>query len=341
MDPNETYPNSYHYRHSYCKGCNRPGPSAFYTESGEQKARTYWTSDTCFEDDVRLQACYQLNLPVQASASFEDIESRDMPTPELPIEIQEQVLDHLHDDPSALKTRIRRYKRRHARPGIALADDGLSAGAYGRQKGQRYDLLCQILRRVPNTDTLVDFLALANPKGTDTDLRGVFTSVFAFPQLKALVLQRTSGCTAREVLQLISAFPSLATLWISDITTSIPNDVQLNTRESTDIRICIQELRLGRWQGSLVSLQDMLGALLAAPYELQLRKLQWMPSLSLRHVEFGGHALKEIFHKSARTLETLELEVDRAGQRIKWLMDQGLSHYRSLNSLILSFDPMY
>ncbi|KAH9923261.1 uncharacterized protein B0H18DRAFT_474257 [Fomitopsis serialis] len=309
-----------------------------------------------------------------------------MPAPELPIEIQEQVLDHLHDDPSALKTcsqtcsawlptarlhffrTVKLKKVRHCLRFLAVlestseASGGVGVGALvrelhlptmglrqrGRRKGQRYDLLCQILRHIPNTDTLVvrqfewqNFLDLASPKGADTDvdLRGVFTSVCAFPRLKTLVLQRTSVRTVREVLQLISAFPSLTTLRISEINDLILDDVHRDTTQSTDIRVCIQELRFERWLGNPVPLQDAMNAFLEAPYELELRRLLWIPRL--RQADFGGHALNEIFHRSARTLEMLELEVDEAAQRIDWLMSQGLSHHRSLKILILSFDLMY
>ncbi|KAH9908808.1 uncharacterized protein B0H18DRAFT_1219957 [Fomitopsis serialis] len=306
-----------------------------------------------------------------------------MPASDLPIEIQEQVLDHLHDDPYALKAcslacsawlptarlhLFRTVKLRTVRDCLRFltvlestsdALGGIGVGSLvrelhlptmvlrqaGRRKGQRYNFLCQILRCVPNIDTLVarrfqlrSFLDLASPKGTSpgVDLRGVLTSVFAFPRLKTLVLQRTSVRTVREVLQVISAFPSLSTLWISDIHISSPDDVHPNTTESTDIRICIQDLRLGPWDGDPISLQAVTEAFLEAPYELQLRKLQWMSGL--RHADFGGHAFNEMFHRSAGTLETLELEVDEAAQCIGWLMGQGLSHHRSLKILTLSFD---
>ncbi|KAH9923258.1 uncharacterized protein B0H18DRAFT_474251 [Fomitopsis serialis] len=84
-----------------------------------------------------------------------------------------------------------------------------------------------------------------------------------------------------------------------------------------------------------------MGMLLAAPYKLQLRKLQWMPSLWPTDFQVGEPALHEMFDRSGRTLETLELEVDCAAQRIEWLMGQGLSHHRSLKFLTLSFNSLY
>ncbi|KAH9923252.1 uncharacterized protein B0H18DRAFT_474185 [Fomitopsis serialis] len=287
-----------------------------------------------------------------------------MPPSDLPLEIQEQVLDHLHDDPSALEAcslvcsawlptarlhLFRTVKLRTVRdclrflavlestsgvPGdmgaatlvreLHLPMMSFRRRCTGRQKGQRCDLLCQILRRVPNIDTLVighfelqSFLDLASPKGTNTDadLRGVLTSVFAFPRLKTLVLQQFAVRTVRAVLQLVSAFPSLAILWISDIYISSPHDVRLDTTQSTDICRRIQELRLGQWVDDHLSLQALMGMLLAAPYELQLRKLQWIPNLWPADFQVGEPALHEIFDRSGRTLETLELEVDRAAQR--------------------------
>ncbi|KZT73644.1 hypothetical protein DAEQUDRAFT_422254 [Daedalea quercina L-15889] len=149
----------------------------------------------------------------------------------LPIEVQEQILDHLHDDTLALKAcslvcsawvptarlhlfQLAKLTRKRdclrfptvleststAQGGTGVGNLvrelhllGLSLKQTGRRRGLRYELLCQITRRLPNIEimvshhfdwrTLMDFLSLGR---RDVDLRDAIASVFRFFHLKAL-----------------------------------------------------------------------------------------------------------------------------------------------------------
>ncbi|KAH9838521.1 uncharacterized protein C8Q71DRAFT_534329 [Rhodofomes roseus] len=158
-----------------------------------------------------------------------------MPLLGLPPELLERVLDILYDDPPSLSAcsltcwalllvaRLRLFRtvklgttRQCLRFLSSLEtsseiNGGMSNGAFvrvlilpakmglerrNRRAALRMDLVKQILRRVPNVETLdmcrfewYKLSGLACPNGIDVDPRDAVKTIFAFPRLKALLLR--------------------------------------------------------------------------------------------------------------------------------------------------------
>ncbi|KAH9838524.1 uncharacterized protein C8Q71DRAFT_722679 [Rhodofomes roseus] len=311
--------------------------------------------------------------------------SRGMPLPELPIEIQEQVLDHLHDDRRALRACslvcsawistarlhlfrvVDLHRARDCLRFLAVLEStsngyGIRAGVgrlvrelrlptmtfdqRGRKEGQRFDLLCQILRRLPNVEllnmerfdwfTFAELLAGPGEDRANADLRDAFASVFPFPRLTTLLLRSMRPRNHPEALQLISAFPSLTSVELVQITGSqfSEDDEPVAVSYHGGPRVCIRELVVDRWSSSPPALRKILEGLLRPPFDLRLRKLQWKTSAADETSNHSdGPVLTEMFRGAADTLEKFELDI----LRDDWLEKNDVSRHRALTDVVLTF----
>ncbi|KAH9838528.1 uncharacterized protein C8Q71DRAFT_534585 [Rhodofomes roseus] len=282
-----------------------------------------------------------------------------MPLSELPIELHEHVLDHLHDDPLSLRacslthTAWLPIARSHLFRTVRLdtardclrflttldttsESDGVGVGSLvrvltlpakmgftellhtrtvtrTRQARLRLDLLCQILRRVPNLETLdmTDFewncfADLICPQGAGVDLHDAVT-VFAFPLLKVLVLRCFAVRSIQEIIQFIAAFPSVTTLELSGVWLYFhgfhyePSD---SIAYDQTISIRIRELIVGPLECTEPLLIGVSHALLNLTQGSQLRQLRWLFSPRVHDQE----VFDKMFHGSASTLEVLEVD---------------------------------
>ncbi|TFY67767.1 hypothetical protein EVJ58_g1409 [Rhodofomes roseus] len=281
-----------------------------------------------------------------------------MPLSELPIELHEHVLDHLHDDPLSLRAcslthtawlpiarlhlfwTVRLDTARDCLRFLITLDttsesDGVGVGSLvrvltlpakmgftqlwrktqARRARLRLDLLCQLLRRVPNLEILDMtnfewdcFADLICPQGAGVDLHGAVNTVFAFPQLKVLLLRCIIGRSIKEIIQTIAAFPSVTTLELSGISCiecdRRPHHEPLDIAYDQAMRIRIRELIVGPPDCGEHSMMRVLHALFNLPHGLQLRQLRWRLSRLVDDQEL----LDKMFHGSARTLEVLEVD---------------------------------
>ncbi|KZT73654.1 hypothetical protein DAEQUDRAFT_762092 [Daedalea quercina L-15889] len=139
-----------------------------------------------------------------------------------------------------------------------------------RSEGLRYDLMCQVFRRLPNVATpiICDFdwsgfmkqLSPGSERIDAIDQRAAIAAVFGFPRLKTLLLYSTTCNCPAHVPALIFAFPSLKTLQLKDI-----NCVVL----SPDISASIMTPSI-----DLKPVDEILTALLMGSFGLRLRRFE-------------------------------------------------------------------
>lgn len=291
-------------------------------------------------------------------------------TPGLPYEIEEQIVDHLHDDPTALRAcsltcsawvpraRLHLFRtaaltcKRCCVRFLAVLEStaeteggtGTSVGEFvrelylpsfslyqrGRQEGLRYEMVCQICRRLPNVTVLVidrfdwpRFIDRLCPGGNAANIRGALTSVFRFPHLQQLRMRTLSYGIPGDALQLISSFPNLTALELVGLTGSSrdaddpPLALVPYGERCTAIRL--QELIVDKWSSSIPALRDMLESLLKPPFELRLRKLHWKTGDANEDMvrdPLGAEekVLTKLFHGARETLEEFSLNVQRDRQ---------------------------
>ncbi|KZT73652.1 hypothetical protein DAEQUDRAFT_808290 [Daedalea quercina L-15889] len=215
----------------------------------------------------------------------------------------------------------------------------MSLDQIGRKEGLRFDLVCQILRRVPDLETLYmehfdwySFVELLSPGGASIDMREALASTLHFPGLKGLFLRNLCPRSPFEALQFISMFPALVTLELS-VTGFRSTDVPLVIPHNGDSCICIRELIVDRWSSSPPALHHLVECLLIPPFDLCLGRLQWKAGSmhGIRGYAEGPMSTK-IFRKAAKTLEEFEVNLGND----EWLNQCDISCHRSLAILTLT-----
>lgn len=288
--------------------------------------------------------------------------------PTLPYEIEEQVVDNLHGDPIALQAcsltcsawvpTARRHlfrtaaltsKRRCVRfltvlESTADTEGGryTSVGEYVqelhlppfaldhiREGRVRYEMVCQIFRRLPNVTTLVldhfdwphFIIDHVIPGEHATNIRDALVSIFPFPRLQQLSIRNLSFVITDDILQFISCFPNLTALELVNLMDSHTRyeDDTPHTLIPCGKDICLQELVVYMGLNSTRCLCNLLESLLKPPFELRLRKLRWKtddpdvtPGRDLLSMQ--EKVLTKLFYGARETLEEFSLNVQRDGQ---------------------------
>ena len=289
----------------------------------------------------------------------------------LPVEIQEQILDHLHNDIHALRaccltssswvprTRfhlfrsVRLYSRKSCLRFLGTLEstsqldesNGVGVGGFVRELrlpamslhragaknkvGLGFDLLCRILRYLPNVETMDTdcfdwngFVTemLGNDIDRGVDLRQAFAAAFDFPRLKTLHIRNVAVRSQHELFEFIAAFPSIERLKYNGaiLGRGFPNDAEMISARTAQDRthtVHIQELSVATQFCYDGGIRSMLEGLRQPPFELSLRRLRWKSADEDSHsVRSIVPAVTEILHDAAGTLRELDITLIGSGE---------------------------
>lgn len=238
-----------------------------------------------------------------------------MSQPRLPLEIQEHILDHLHDDPKTLlacsitcsawvpTTRLHLFYEiwlkgmknclSFLKTLDSTSESGEGVGGLVRKlhlssssfrqtsqrRGLRYDLVRKIMCQLPNVEAL--YLDKFNAAGflDDTNLTvpSAISAAFDFPRLKVLDMQSLYFNDCVELLVLIAAFPRLTNLQFKEISYGTSEQVSMDLIVELVGRIDVGCRLRNLGVGEDVSTSEYLAHLIegSSTFGSQLRTMFW------------------------------------------------------------------